>query len=354
MNALRLPKTKKEWLLILKNNALVVLGTLILAFGTGVFLIPFDLVTGGVSGIGIVLTHLFFDIEALRPLGADFYAGVLVWIFFILGYFTLGRSFAAKTLVSSIVYPFALSLATKLSSSNFMDGFFNLASERYAAYSGMALMLATVFGGALVGAGCALTFLGGGSTGGVDIIALTVSKHFPKVKSSFAMFFTDALVIVMGILLIQNLVLTLLGIVSAFICALAIDRLFVGENDAFIAHVISCRTDEINDAVINRLGRTTTILPCRGGYTGREQRMLMVTFSIKQYADFMTVIASIDKAAFVTLHRAREIHGEGWTYDLPLAPTEHADVHVDTCKASEATEQTDTVPEIKNEHPDIV
>lgn len=316
MNALRLPKTKKEWFLFIKNNALVVLGTLVLAFGVGVFLIPFNLVTGGVSGLGIVLRHLLRDVAPFQNIGADLYASVLVWISFIVGYFTLGRSFAAKTLVSSLVYPFALSLATKLSDSNFMDGFFNLASERYAAYSGMALLLATVFGGALVGAGCALTFLGGGSTGGVDIIALTINKHFPKIKSSVAMFYTDALIVAIGVLVIQNLILTLLGIVSALICAMAIDRLFVGENDAFIAHVISSRTDEINDAVINRLGRTTTVLPCRGGYTGREQRMLMVTFSIKQYADFMAVIASIDKAAFVTLHRAREIHGEGWTYGL--------------------------------------
>ena len=136
------------------------------------------------------------------------------------------------------------------------------------------------------------------------------------------MFFTDALIVIMGILVIQNLILTLLGIISAFICAIAIDKLFVGENDAFIAHVISAKTDEINAAVIDRLGRTTTVLPCHGGYTGREQNMLMITFSIKQYVEFMTLIASIDKAAFVTLHRAREIHGEGWTYELPLAPAE--------------------------------
>ena len=317
MNVPFLPKDKKRWLLFLKNNALVILGTLVLAFGTGFFLIPFDLVTGGVSGLGIVLAHLLSPIALLSGIGADVYASILVWIFFIIGFFTLGRSFAAKTLVSTLVYPFALSLATSLVDSNFLSGFFNLASDRYLAYSGMSVVLAAVFGGALVGAGCALTFLGGGSTGGVDIIALTLTKYCPKIKNSLAMFVTDATIVILGVLIIQNLILTLLGIVSAFVCALAIDKLFVGENDAFIAHVISSRTDEINDAVIQRLNRTTTILPCQGGYTRREQKMLMITFSIKQYADFMALIASIDKAAFVTLHRAREIHGEGWTYQLP-------------------------------------
>ena len=322
MNRLSFPKNQKELLLAIKNNALVVLGTLVLAFGAGVFLIPFDLVTGGVTGIGIVLEHLFRDSALLGKVTADVYAGVLVWIFFIIGYFTLGRSFAAKTLVSSIIYPFALSLATKLPDSNFMGGIFDLTSDYYAAYSDMALLLATLFGGALVGMGCALTFLGGGSTGGVDIITLTVTKYFPKVKNSLAMFVTDALIVVMGVLVIRNLILTLLGIVAAFLCALAIDRLFVGDHDAFIAQVISTRTKEINDAVIDRLGRTTTVLPCRGGYTGREGEVLMITFSIKQYADFMALISSIDKSAFVTLHRAREIHGEGWTYADPLIPAE--------------------------------
>ena len=309
-------KDKKSLLTTLKNTALVVLGTLVLALGTGIFVIPFDLVTGGVSGIGIVIKHLVGDAWFFGDLTTEFYASFINWILFFIGWIFLGKNFAMKTFISTLVYPVALMLASFLISDGFMGGFLNLANSTE--YGDIAIILATVFSGAAIGAGCALTFLGGGSTGGIDIIAFTICKFWKKGKSSVLIFICDASIIIAGMFALQNLAVSLLGILSAFICAIAIDKMFVGESGAFIAYVVSDKYEEINEAVIRRLVRTTTIINATGGFSGEEKVMLTVTFSRNQYAEFTAIMSEIDKNAFITVHGAHEIGGEGWTkYDDP-------------------------------------
>ena len=90
----------------LKNLSLVVLGTLILSFGTAIFLLPFNLVTGGVSGIALVISNLV----SIKWLSIDLTVTILTWILFLLGLAVLGKNFALKTLVSTIVYPLGVSL----------------------------------------------------------------------------------------------------------------------------------------------------------------------------------------------------------------------------------------------------
>ncbi len=309
-------KNKTDITKWVKNTLLIILGTFILAFGTAMFIIPFELVTGGVSGMGIIVNRIFDDIGIFPNLSTEFYASAINWFLFFVGLFFLGKSFAAKTLVSTIVYPIALSVASYLVRDDVMNGFLNLA--RYTEYSQIAIVIATVFSGAAVGAGVALTFLGGGSTGGVDIIALTICKYCKRAKSSVVMFICDAFIIIAGMFAINNLVVSLLGIISAFICAIAIDRMFIGESGAFIAYIVSDKYEQINEAVIRRLVRTTTIINATGGFSGEEKVMLSVTFGRNQYAEFTAIMSEIDKNAFITVHRAHEIGGEGWTkYDDP-------------------------------------
>lgn len=303
--------TKKEVIRQLKNALTVIFGTVILAFGTGVFLVPFNLVTGGMTGLSISLVKII----PLDFMTVDLYVTVLTWILFFVGWIFLGTDFTVKTLISAIVYPIALSFSMKLSSPDVLDGFFCLKDS--VEYGQIAVLLAGIFGGVLVGAGCAITFKGGGSTGGTDVIAFVICKFFKRLKSSVMIFVVDALIIVIGMLAIGDLVLCLVGIVSAFVAALVIDKMFLGQSQAFIANIVSDKYEEINRAIIEKLDRTTTFITARGGYSGEDKKMLMVSFTMRQYAAFIGMIASIDKDAFVTIHRAHEINGEGWTkHDL--------------------------------------
>ena len=306
---------KEGWGRMAKNIFLTVLGTFITAVGVGFFMVPYDLVAGGVSGLSIALHRMFTSVEFLSGVEVEGYVAVLNVILFVRGLFFLGKNFALKTLISTVLYPVALSFARSIAGSDFMGGFFNLLSDKYVAYGQVSVLIAAVFGGAVVGAGCALTYLGGGSTGGLDIIALIVCKYFKRLKTSLGIFILDASVVILGVIVIDNIVLSLLGIVSAFVCAMSVDRIFLGESQAFVAHIVSDKYEEINRAVVNKLHRTTTIIDAKGGFTGQSKKMFMVTFLVRQYVEFSALIASIDRNAFIMIHRAHQIGGEGWTYE---------------------------------------
>ncbi len=291
-----------------KNVMLVVFGTAILAFGTAVFMIPYDLVAGGISGIAIVIDLLIP--ESMSFITVDLIITVLTWLLFAIGLITLGKSFALKTLISSIVYPPCISLFMKLVSPDVLGGYFYMQGGEYREIS---FMLAAVVGGVLVGIGCAVAFLGGGSTGGTDVIAFLICKFFPKLKSSKVIFIIDAAIVVLGIFVVNDITVSLLGILCALVGALLIDKVFLGGRKAFIAHIISEKYDEINRLIIERVERTTTIVDVIGGYTNQSKKMLILSFTMSQYSEIINIINITDKNAFVTVHRAHEINGEGWT-----------------------------------------
>lgn len=298
--------TRAELIMQLKNFALVFLGTLVLAFGCAIFVVPFNLVTGGVTGISIVINDIIkgaIDINIVIT--------VITWGMFFLGLFFLGWDFAVKTLASTIIYPVGISLFSYLVSPDVLDGIFYLQGSIHA---DVAVIISALFGGLCVGTGCALTFLGGGSTGGVDIIAFILCKFFKKWKSSTVIFIIDAVTVILGLFVIGDLILTLLGIISAWLAAQVIERIFIGSGQAFTAQIVSDKYEEINLAIREDVHRTTTMFVASGGYSREGKTVLSVTFTMRQYADVMKVITRIDPTAFVSITRAHEINGEGWTF----------------------------------------
>jgi len=314
----KLYENRKELIRALKNTLLVIIGSIILAFGVAVFIVPFGLVTGGVSGLAIVLA----DVIPLDFVTVDFCVTVITWVLFLVGLIFLGKAFALKTLVSSIVYPIALSLFMRLTSDDFMGGFLNISKGYDSANPDYALpIICAVFGGVLIGVGCAITFRGGGSTGGLDILALIIAKHVKRAKSSVMVFVFDGAVVLFGLFVMQDLIMCLLGVTSAFIVALVIDKVFIGESRAFIANIISEEHVKIREMIINKLDRTCTVISARGGYTELERPMIMVSFTMPEYAALIALVHSLDPTAFITIHRAHEIDGEGFSrYDIKKAP----------------------------------
>ncbi len=307
--------TKTELLLQLKNLLLVLLGTLVLSFGCAIFLEPFALVTGGVTGLSIAINALFNFPEVVIPILGDF-TDILVfaitWVLFFLGLIFLGRDFAIKTLISTIFYPIGFHMFGMLVSPDVLGGFFDLTGRPE--YASISLIIAALFGGICVGTGCALTFLGGGSTGGMDVIAFMICKLFKRWKSSDVIFAIDALIVLFGMFVEGNLVLTLLGVISAWLAAAVIDKIFIGGNRAFTAQIVSDKYEELNLSIREEVRRTTTMLVGYGGYSRESKTVLSVTFTMNQYADLMRVIKRIDPTAFVSISQAHEINGEGFTY----------------------------------------
>lgn len=291
--------TKKEIMNSVKNTMLIVIGSMLLAFGTGIFLVPAGINAGGLSGIGIIF-------QATLGWDVDIVVGILVWSLFALSVIFLGRRFAMQTLVATIVYPIVLSLFLRI------PMFIELSDALLGAESGTAeLLIAGLFGGAFVGAGCAITFLGGGSTGGVDILAFMIHKYL-GIKHSISSFFIDGIIVVIGMFTIGRLVASLVGVISALISALMIEYIFIGKSTAFVATIISTKWMDINRFIQEKMERGTTIFHVEGGYKFNEYRMISVVFDRKEYGYLYSAIATIDPKAFVTFVQAQSVLGEGF------------------------------------------
>ena len=300
-----------NWKDFLYNNALVIFGTIILAFGSAVFLVPFDLVIGGTSGIAVIVKSFFSN--DLTPEKIELYLDITVliitWILFFIGLVFLGKSFAAKTLLSTIVYSVAFPLLVKLVDPDVLGGYFYLQGDEN---QQLALVFAGVVGGALLGAGCAIAFLGGGTTGGTDIIAFLICKYFPKLKISKVTFIVDATIITIGIFTAQNMIRSGIGILSAYVSALVIDKIFLGGKTAYVAYIVTTTAEEISRDVIKILDRTTTIMDCKGAYSGESKKMVMISFTMREYREILSIVSKYDKKAFITVDKAHEVSGEGW------------------------------------------
>lgn len=282
---------------IVKRYLSIIVGSFILGMGTGLFLIPYSVVSGGVSGIGIIIHGIFgFDTEIVVL--------ILTWIFFFLGWILLGTKFATKTLLSSILYPLATMLGTYLHENTI----FNLGEMTTGFETNV--FLAALIGGAFVGIGVGLTFIGGGSTGGVDIISLSFKKYF-GLKTSRVSFCVDATIIVIGFIFSRNFYVTIIGIISALIASLMIGRLFDNDRNV-IVDIISKKYEEINRFVIEKLDRGSTIIAGVGGYSKEDVILLRVALDIREYYILMDIIAQVDPKAFVTVSNASTIRGEGF------------------------------------------
>ncbi len=318
--------TKRQVFKFIYRLFLVLLGTFILAFGTGIFLVPFDINTGGVSGLGLLLKELCFTV--------DIWSYIICWSLFLIGFFLLGIKFTLSTLISTIFYPVFLSLIIR---TNFSVYFVNLLAGQENAASLVngvitisntilenmdigRLLIIGLFGGAFVGIGCGVTFIGGGSTGGLDILAFIFKRYF-NFNVSLVTLLMDTSIIIIG--LVVNLatnnamvyikfIVSLIGIIGAFSCAFAIEFIYNGLETSYVCDIITTEPDKINEYVQTKLERTTTIFKVVGAYSKEEKTMLRLVFSKREYSQIKDALAKIDPNAFITFTKAKLVTGEGF------------------------------------------
>lgn len=321
-NKLSKKNKKKSLKSILRQGFLVILSAFLLALAVELFIANFGIVSGGVTGIAIVLERVFDyykDSNGEAILDAEFWITALTWIFFFLGLIFVGRKFAMKTLLFTIVYPGCIYLVESFLEWDVFGDYFTCIKDPTYVYHNIGLILAAIVGGATVGLAIAISFMAGSSTGGVDIISIAVCKLFPKIKISRMTLLVDAIIVVFGMFVIQEFVISLLGIISAAVTSFVIDKVFLGGSRAFIAQIISDKHDEVRTAIRDEMDRTSTIFDCVGGYSGENKKMVMVSFTMSQYAQLMSILDRVDPQCFVTVHRAHEIGGLGFSIDKKSA-----------------------------------
>ena len=294
---------KANVIITLKKTLLVIIGSFVLSFGTAIFFIPNEIVSGGMPGVAVVFNYLLGWDEELV-------IAIATWTLFFIGFLVLGKKFALQTLCSTIVYPLGVFLFGLLYD-NF--DFLHLQSSVILGLNTVNVndLLAALFGGIFTGAGVALTFLGGGSTGGVDIPALILQKY-AKVKVALGSLIMDVLVIISGLISIKRLDLALVGIVGAVVTAFVMDKVLMGNKSSYVAYIISDKYEEINSYILKEMDRGTTLLDVIGGYSGNDIKMITVCFDYREYTLLQNGLESIDEDAFIFIVKAHKVKGNGF------------------------------------------
>lgn len=310
-----MPKTKMDWFKLICRTILVIVGTVVVAVGNIAFLVPLDINAGGLSGIGIIARY--FADPSFKTMIYNIIvtgASVILWL---IGLLFIGKDFAIKTLVATIVFPAANWILTTVPGiSTAIANFGELIKTSGNGPTAGNYLLAGLFGGVFVGTGVAITFVGGGSTGGVDVITFLFEKYL-KIKQSIASFLVDGTIVVLGLILLlprdnSFLLPCLSGILSAFVTALIIEVIFIGSQTSYQVDIISDKWEEISKFAQDEMGRGATIIPAKGGYRGENRPILRIVFDRRQYNRIRAHISKVDPKAFVTFTRTNAVFGEGF------------------------------------------
>lgn len=273
------------------NIFIIILGNFSLALGISLFILPHGIVNGGTSGISVILESMF-------NIDPEIVITVLCWALFFLGLVVLGKEFALKTLLSTIIYPIFISVFLNV------EYFTNLALQITDS------LLATLTGAFLLGFGLGVVYRCGASTGGLDVISVILQKYF-KVKLSVSTFLMDTFIIVLGLISV-SLESALYGILCVLVASVIIEKITISGTSSYMAHIISDKAVEINSYLNNVLERGTTLMKANGGISGKEKIVIEVVFSEKEYYEIKKNIHSIDDSAFVSIYKTINTYGNGF------------------------------------------
>ncbi|MGM0640782.1 MAG: YitT family protein [Thermotogota bacterium] len=281
------------------DYSIITVGTLLTAIGIVLFLVPYNIVAGGVSGLAIVMNELFGWWVGLQMLVYNVFL-------FALGFKLLGLGFGVKSIYSAI----ALSVFTDLSQQVFKlnEVLPNVMTQTQNPGLDMMLMTA-VYGAIVTGAGMGLVIWRGATTGGTDILAIIFNKYF-NVSVGTGLLLADSVITASAILI--SPILPMYGIITIFIMAKTIDGIVTGLESTKTVLIISDYHDRIKEMVYQDLDRGLTYLKASGGYTQKEKNVLMVTISRSEVGMLKNYLHEIDENAFVIILPNNEALGYGF------------------------------------------
>jgi uncharacterized membrane-anchored protein YitT (DUF2179 family) len=282
-------KRKKSLLELTKTAACVVFGNMMFALAVAGFVMPNNILMGGITGIGIPINKAFGIDTAAIILGVNI-------VLMIAGRFVLGKKFFYSTIASSILYPVFLALFQRI------PGIDKLTDNP---------LLAAIFAGALLGIAIGVLMRVGSSSGGTDIINLMLNKwtHIPVAILVNVLDF--AIIGVQAIFAKPEQLL--LGIITVVLETLVLDKVMLVGKSQIEVFVISDSYNKIRDALLNELSVGATMSVIETGLTGKRQMAVMCVIHPRKLYALTELIQNIDENAFITVTKIKEVRGQGFT-----------------------------------------
>lgn len=271
---------------------LIIVGTTLLAISINMFFDPLELVTGGVTGLAIIIKALTGH---WKGGGIPIYVTNLVINIplFLLALLIKGKNFGARSLFATFYLSFAL---------YYTSGIESVTQD---------LFLGSVFGGVVSGIGLGLVFLAFSTTGGTDLAASIIQHFIKHFTIAQIMLFLDSMIILFGVFTF-GAEKAMYAIITVFISVKFIDGILEGFHFSKAAFIISERTEQISEKIMNTLERGVTGLSGRGKYTNESKEVLLCVVSKREIVKLKEIVRDIDVNAFVIVADVREVVGEGF------------------------------------------
>ena len=269
--------------------ATVILGNILYAFVIRLFLLPGNLMTGGTTGIGLVVKHFT---------GASISGFVLVFniVMLLVGWTLLGKKFALTTVISSFTYPIALEAA------NHIFGDLVITTDS---------MLNTIFAGLGIGIGLGIVIRTGASTGGMDIPPLVLNKKFGLPVS--VMLYVFDFIILISQMLFTNKEEIVYGILLVLIYTVILDKVLLMGSTRTKVEIMTEKYEELNRLIQERLDRGTTLVYTQTGYLKNDQPMILTVVSNRELMRLNQLVQEIDPHAFMIIGNVNEVRGRGFS-----------------------------------------
>ncbi|MFY0760368.1 YitT family protein [Metabacillus dongyingensis] len=273
----KLPKAE-----IGKRMVLICFGAVLMAIGLEIFLVPNRVIDGGIVGISIILSHL-------TKVKLGIYLFFLNVPFFFIGYNQIGKTFALSTLLGVGVMSFTTALLHPVP----------VLTED--------LLLASVFGGIILGIGVGLVIRYGGSLDGTEVLAILFYKQSPFSVGEIIMFFNLFILGSAGFVFGWDR--AMYSLIAYFIAYKTIDVVIQGLDESKSAWIISENPDEVGQAILARLGRGVTYLNGEGAYTGDNKKVIFCVITRLEEAKLKSIVEELDPSAFLAVANITEVRG---------------------------------------------
>ncbi len=260
----------------------ITIGAILMATGLEIFLVPNHVIDGGVTGISIMLAHI-----SGWKLGLFLFVLNLPFVY--MGYKQMGKTFAFSTVYGIIV----LSIFT-----SFFHPIPPFTED---------ILLATLFGGMILGIGVGLVIRNGGALDGTEILALVINKKVPFSVGQIIMFINLFILGAAGFVFTWDR--AMYSLLAYVIASKAIDTVVQGLEETKSVWIISDNAEEIGDAVNDRLGRGVTYLNGEGAYTGDNKKVIFSIISRLEESKLTTIVEEIDPTAFLAIADIAEVRG---------------------------------------------
>ena len=262
----------------------ILLGSLVAAAAYPAFLVPNNIAPGGLTGVATILNFLFH-----WPVGT---VSLLLNIpLFIIGYRAMGRIFAFRSLIATVLFSILIDILPIRPVST--DP-----------------LLGTLFGGVVLGAGLGLILRGGATTGGSDMVARMVHRRLPFI--SMFLFAVDCLV-VLGAAVAIGTEQALYAFINIYVCSKVIDTVMMGFSGNKACFIMTSRWEEITRRLMDEVGRGVTHLEAKGAYTGRQQPVVLCVAARQEIMSVKRIVQEEDEKAFMFITEAHEALGEGFS-----------------------------------------